>query len=134
MQQLMRRFEIAFLLISCCITITIMLFASRCRLQHIMATFWFLCWAISPYVIFYFSSSAIHRRGTSLLKSWSTCIVSFIMLAFTSLVYIDAFFFHISSTSALVFLFVPLYLIVGSFVFMGIILGIGKITTYLMRL
>jgi len=70
-------------------------------------------WIISPYILFLIISLVAKYQSQSNNLSLASCITAVFLLLFTLLVYIDAFYIHISSTSALVFIFVPLYLFVG---------------------
>jgi hypothetical protein len=80
-------------------------------------------WLVSPYVIFFCVSFLMKRTR---LNIWVNCIASFLMLAITLLIYIDGMYIHTSSTSALIFIFVPIYLLFGIPVFMGISFLIAK--------
>ena len=72
---------------------------------------WFYPWALSPYVIL---GAVIATAGT---KTRSTRIASVIAAVAVSLgasfLYADSMFVHVSSTSALIFVFAPLYFLVG---------------------
>jgi hypothetical protein len=80
-------------------------------------------WLVSPYVIFFCVSFLMKRTR---LNIWINCIASFLMLAITLLIYIDGMYIHTSSTSALILIFVPFYLLVGIPVFVGISFLIAK--------
>ena len=64
----------------------------------------FTLWALLPYAALAGAAAIAPTRGTLL----ATLIVSVVAVIFGGLVYIDALFIHVSSTSALVFVFIPL--------------------------
>ena len=72
-------------------------------------------YVISPYIIFYLFSKK-NNKSNSISKVLASSITSVLLLFMTLLVYIDALFIHTSSTSALIFLFLPIYLIFGSII------------------
>lgn len=72
-------------------------------------------YVISPYIIFYLFSKK-NNKSNSISKALASSITSVLLLFMTLLVYIDALFIHTSSTSALIFLFLPIYLIFGSII------------------
>ena len=72
-------------------------------------------YVISPYIIFYLFSKK-NNKSKSIPKALAASITSVLLLFITLLVYIDALFIHTSSTSALIFLFLPIYLIFGSII------------------
>ncbi len=106
-----RLFEVGALSISAISSVFFMLYASEGELL-----FYILClWAILPYLSFFIISLIVNFYFSSPRLSLATFITSILMLSFTLVVYIDGMFIHASSTSALLFLFVPLYLLVGEF-------------------
>jgi len=72
-------------------------------------------YVISPYIIFYLFSKN-NNKSNSIFTALASSITSVLLLFITLLVYIDALFIHTSSTSALIFLFLPIYLIFGSII------------------
>ena len=79
----------------------------------------FTLWAVLPYVVFA-AACALSRVREIIL---TTLIASVVGTLFAALIYIDAFFIHISSTSALVFIFIPLYQLIAA----GIVLLVSFI-------
>lgn len=77
--------------------------------------------ALSPYVAFFVLSHMVGRAAGA------GCITAVLMLAFTVFVYSDSMLLHTSSTSALIFIFAPLYLLFGGPAFFGILLGVGRL-------
>ncbi len=73
-------------------------------------------WAIAPYAVFVLASRLAVSRGASI----AVLVCCTLATVFAVSVYYDAFFGHISSTSGLVFLFIPLY----QLIFAGVLLVI----------
>jgi len=65
----------------------------------------FTLWVVAPYAVLA-AAGAIARTWPVVIVS---LLVSLICIGYAILVYLDAFFVHTHSTSALVFIFVPLY-------------------------
>jgi len=86
--------------------------------------FGFLAWTLSPYAVF-FALSRWWGKHTP-LAPLAGCFASVLMLAASVYVYVDSMFVHTSSTSALVFLFFPFYLMVGGPLLfaLGMVLGL----------
>jgi len=84
----------------------------------------FVFWALVPYAVYFVLSRFILTQSS--FSTLAGCIVAALMLVFTLVVYIDGFFVHTSSTSALLFLFVPLFLLIGGPVVLGLVLGTSK--------
>ena len=86
----------------------------------------FLLFGISPYLLFGIAAYALERftklRGIGVAGA----VISAIMLAVTALAYLGTLGDQ-SSTYALIFVVMPIYLIVGSFV----LLGLGILTGWL---
>ena len=70
----------------------------------------FTLWALAPFATFAAACALARRRGV-IVVALIAGVVATLFAAFT---YIDAFFIHIHSTSALVFIFVPLYQLVAA--------------------
>ena len=70
-------------------------------------------WILSPYIFFFIISVTANHQSGSVNVASASCYTAILISAFTLFIYIDAFYIHVSSTSALVFLFIPLYLIIG---------------------
>lgn len=87
----------------------------------------FLGWAISPYACFYALSRMLGKFTSIPHIAFISCVISLLMLAFTLFAYIGAL-RDASSTSALVFLFVPLWLYIGSFVLLAIGAAVALLT------
>jgi hypothetical protein len=100
--------------ISIVVTILVMLRASAWSVEVDLGTLLFIGWAISPYIIFFVLGIALERFTSVPQVPLIACVVSLLMLAFTVLAYIGTL-GDGSSTNALIFLFIPLYLYIGSF-------------------
>jgi hypothetical protein len=72
----------------------------------------FTLWALIPYAGLV-AASAIARTRGSLIAALAVCLVA---VLFGSFIYLDALFVHISSTGALVFIFIPLYQLLAAVV------------------
>jgi len=125
-KKIYRLFETGALAIAAISSVIFMLVASGWEL-HLDLSY---LWAILPYVTFFLISSIVHARQLSPILPLATCITSILILSFTLVVYIDGMFIHTSSTSALLFLFVPFYLLVGGPLTLGLILGIYRLRRY----
>ena len=78
-------------------------------------TFLFMVWAISPYLLVGMLVLLLGRLGSMRFVAPVALVVSVLMLAFTAYVYwigMD----HTSSTEALAYVFVPVYLHVGGII------------------
>ena len=84
----------------------------------------FMLWALIPYCAMGVLSRTIGTRTKA--AGIASVTASGAVLAFASLMYVDAIFIHISSTSALIFIFGPLYLVVGGVVLFAAIAVIGN--------
>ena len=111
----LRSIEVLALSISIVVTILVMLCPSGCDAVVESGTWVFLCWAISPYIVFFVLGVVAERLTPVPQAPFIACIVSLLMLAFTLLAYIGTLEGDKSSTSGLIFLFIPLYLYMGSF-------------------
>jgi hypothetical protein len=122
-QNFFRFIEITALSVSALTTILIMFYSSDFKVY----LDFFYAWAILPYLSFYIISVYAHKRKFEPVLPLATCITSVLMLMFTMLVYIDGIFIHTSSTSALLFLFVPFWLFIGGPFVLAILLGILRL-------
>ncbi len=72
----------------------------------------FMIWALLPYGALA-AAAAISRTRGSLIAAFVVCLLA---VLFGSFIYLDALFIHTSSTSALVFIFIPLYQLLAAVV------------------
>ena len=77
----------------------------------------FALWAIAPYAVFIITARVARSRAAVTIALVGCALAS----AFSAFIYIDAFFVHIHSTNALVFLFIPLYQLVFATVLFAVI-------------
>ncbi len=88
---------------------------------------WLMIKPLLPYPLFYIFVrllSLIRRLDQRRVQKFAN-IVAVLMLVFTAFIYIDAIFVHTSSTSALVFLFAPFYILSGSILLLILLLGVA---------
>lgn len=109
--------EISALLLSAIVTVAAILYSANLSVDF--AAFLFILWAVSPYICVFLAGHLVGKIKSIPQTSLIFCVVSVLMLAFTLLIYLGAFFDQ-SSTYALVFLFIPVYLFIGSFFLIGI--------------
>lgn len=108
--------EISALILAVIVTVVTMLYAAAWSIDF--GAILFVLWAVSPYICVFLAGSLV-RKFTSIPKtSLIFSIVSLLMLVFTLLIY-PGVFFDQSSTFALVFLVIPVYLFIGSFIVVG---------------
>jgi len=123
----LRTVGISALILSIIITVLVMLRAAVWNIDS--GAFLFILWAISPYIALFFADVVL-KKITSISKlSLVFCVTAILMLGFTLLAYVGTLGDE-SSTYALIFLFVPLYLFVGGV----IVFGIGLILALLAKL
>ena len=79
----------------------------------------FMIWAISPYVCFFLATHFLERFTLIPQLPGIGLAIAMLMLGFTLLAYIGTL-GDTSSTYALIFLFVPLWLFIGSFFLLGL--------------
>ena len=89
-----------------------------------LGTLVFIIWAISPYVAFFAASRILSRVLPFSNLAIPSTVIAAMMLAFTFFAYIGTI-GDPSSTDALIFVFVPLYLYIGSFFLLSVALGVS---------
>jgi hypothetical protein len=89
-----------------------------------LGTLVFVIWAISPYGSFFAASRLLTRLIPSANLAIPSAVIAAIMLVFTVWAYVGTL-GDTSSTHALIFIFVPLYLYVGGFFLLSIALGVS---------
>ncbi len=109
--------EISALLLSAIVTVAAMLYSANWSVD--LTWFLFIIWAVSPYICVFLAGHLAEKIKSIPQTSVVFCVAAVLMLAFTLLTYLGAFFDQ-SSTYALVFLFIPVYLFIGSFFLIGI--------------
>ena len=78
----------------------------------------FYPWVIGPYVVL-LGIFCFPRNQTD-ARAFAGCVAAVAVLLFTCWFYIDAMWFSVSSTSALIFIFAPAYLFIGGLAMWGI--------------
>ena len=116
--------QIVALAISTIVTVLAMLRASEWSIDS--SVLLFIGWAVSPYLFLLVMSFLLNKFTSLPYKSVIFCFTSILMLVFTLLAYVGTL-GNKSSTSALIFVFAPVYLYVGSV----IVLIVGLITARL---
>jgi hypothetical protein len=91
-----------------------------------MGIIFFIIWAISPYLCFWAAVYLLSRYTSLSGILVSGLVVSLLMLGFTVLTYVALD--DTSSTYALVFIFVPIWLYIGGFGLLGISVFISWLT------
>jgi hypothetical protein len=80
-----------------------------------------LLWIVSPYFCFFLASYFLERFTSIKPLPVIDLTISLVALAFTWFAYVPVVFGdHHSSTEGLIFLFLPLWLLIGSFVLLGL--------------
>lgn len=118
----MKTFYYAILLTAAAITTFVMVRSGDGDLSVGMLLF--IVWAVSPYAFLAVAAALLRKFASPPHLSIVTSVVAVIMLAATIYVYVGAL-DGSSSTEALVFVFVPLYLLIGGFLSLMIGLGIS---------
>lgn len=83
----------------------------------------FILWAVSPYVAFFAASRMLSKLLPLSNLAIPSAVIAAVMLAFTVYAYVGTR--DTSSTYALIFVFVPLYLYIGSFFLLTLALGVS---------
>ena len=81
--------------------------------SDLLFTIGFYVWAILPFIILIILTAFIHRKGLSAAARVAILLTSIVVVASSVLMYWGAIFNSESSTSALAFIFVPIYALVA---------------------
>jgi hypothetical protein len=68
----------------------------------------FSAWALSPYAVFALAGAAVRLQWVAVVVLVSSLIATILAVA----AYTDAFFIHVHSTSAIIFIFLPFYQVI----------------------
>ncbi len=112
------------LLMAAAMTVYTMFIAAGWNLDLAMSLF--IVWAISPYLSFFAASRLILKLAPDKGMAIPAVVISVLMLAFTLFAYIGTLRSD-SSTSALAFIFVPLYLYIGAFFLLSVSILIARL-------
>jgi hypothetical protein len=85
---------------------------------------WFYPWALSPYVVLAIVFAAAGNRSKA--TQIASVVAGIAVLLFASYLYFDAMLVHVSSTSALIFIFAPLYLLIGGLLVFFVTAMVGR--------
>jgi hypothetical protein len=105
----LRRVSYSFLVLGGLGTLGLLIYAAQGFRSLISG---FTVWALIPYAAFAIATRVARTRGSVV----AACIASFVAAFFGLFIYVDALFFHISSTSSLVLVFIPLYQLLAALV------------------
>ena len=108
-------------------TLAIMLHATSWQVADAI-TLAFLLWACLPYIVLLISNFRIHRRGPSFASAIAILAASLLVVTFSLWLYYDSVYVSETSTSALIFVFLPGYALVAT----GIIYYVTKALTSLL--
>jgi hypothetical protein len=111
---------IASLVLAAAVTLFAMLHGAEWKFEWS----WFYPWALSPYAVF--SVLVLAVRNATRATQVAAVIAAIIILLLASFMYLDAMFVHVTSTSALIFIFGPFYLVVGGTVAFIIATLVGR--------
>jgi hypothetical protein len=112
----LRAIEISALVLSIIVTLLAMLRAAAWSIDSGMLLF--MLWAVSPYICFFFADIVLRKLLSLPKMPLIFCVISLLLLGSTLVTYIGTMNDR-SSTYALIFLFVPIYLYIGSFILLG---------------
>ena len=90
-------------------------------LSDLLVTLGFYVWAVLPFMILLLLTTYIHRKNFSSASRLAILLTSILVVVSSVLLYWASIFKSESSTSALVFIFIPLYSLVGIAVTYGLV-------------
>ena len=88
--------------------------------SDLLITLGFYAWAILPFIVLIILTSYIHRKGLSSAARVAVLLTTVLVVASSVLMYWGAVFSSESSTSALAFIFVPIYALAAIAVVFGL--------------
>jgi glucan phosphoethanolaminetransferase (alkaline phosphatase superfamily) len=89
-------------------------------LSDLAFTLGFYVWVLLPFVLLILLNSYAHRSGLSPAPRAAALLTTVVVVVSSVFIYWSSIFGSESSTSALVFLFIPLYAVVGGAVLFGL--------------
>lgn len=107
-----------------CIIVTVLAMLRAAGWQVNRGAVLFILWAISPYLCLCLADRVLRKIASIPRMPLVFCVISILMLGFTLLAYIGTL-GDSSSNYALIFLFVPVYLLLGSFILLVVGLGLA---------
>ena len=90
------------------------------NLSDLLITLGFYVWVILPFIILIILTSYIHRKGLSSASRVAILLTSILVVVSSVLIYWASIFNSESSTSALVFIFIPIYALMAIAVVYGL--------------
>ena len=95
--------------------------AAVSSLSDLLITLGFYLWAILPFIILIILTIYVHRKGLSSASRVAILLTSILVVVSSVLIYWVSIFNSESSTSALVFIFIPIYALVS----IGVVYGLA---------
>jgi glucan phosphoethanolaminetransferase (alkaline phosphatase superfamily) len=89
-------------------------------ISDVLFTLGFYVWAVLPFIILLLLTTYIHRKNLSAASRVAILLTSILIVVSSVFLYWASIFNSESSTSALVFVFIPLYSLVGIAVIYGL--------------
>jgi glucan phosphoethanolaminetransferase (alkaline phosphatase superfamily) len=89
-------------------------------LSDLLITLGFYVWVILPFIILIILTLYIHRKGLSSASRIAILLTSILVVVSSVLIYWASIFNSESSTSALVFIFIPIYALAATAVVYGL--------------
>lgn len=89
--------------------------------SDLLATAGFYAWATLPFIVLVILTSLIHRKGLSPAARVAILLTSILVVLSSVLIYWSSIFNSESSTSALVFVFIPIYALAA----IGVVYGLA---------
>lgn len=90
-------------------------------------------WVMLPYWVFYKITTALYRRRFSPSLPLCAALTAILMVVIPCYLYADAMFINTSSTGALVFIFMPPWLLIGGPAILFTLLGLGRLIAFLTK-
>src|SRR5687767_323119 len=118
-----RNVGIVTIILGALVTIGIMISTTSpvAGLSDLFVTLGFYVWAVLPFMILLLLTTYIHRKNFSSASRLAILLTSILVVVSSVLLYWASIFKSESSTSALVFIFIPLYSLVGIAVTYGLV-------------
>lgn len=88
--------------------------------SDILTTLGFYAWAMLPFIVLVILTLLIHRKGLSPAARVAILLTSILVVASSVIIYWGSIFNSESSTSALVFIFIPVYALAATAVVYGL--------------
>jgi hypothetical protein len=118
----LRNIGIVIIILGALVTVGIMISTTSpvAGLSDLLFTLGFYVWVVLPFIILILLTFYIHRKNFSSASRVAILLTSILVVVSSVLIYSASIFNAESSTSALVFVFIPLYSLVGIAVTYGL--------------